>query len=115
MEMKHQSHYDGIKVNNEKNSGERLVVDEMSMTLKEAIATLAIRGDILQARRSAVGGFSIDKETAYSGIERAQTNPQYIDTIKRMQIKRKTQIELQKLADEAQKAQGRATNDNANS
>lgn len=109
MTLQHQCHYDIIKISPEQNSRERLVVDEMSMTLKEAVATLAIRGDILQARRSAIGGFSIDKETAYGGLERAQTNPQYIDTIKRMQIKRETQIQLQKLAEEAEKR--RMTND----
>lgn len=97
MKWNHKSQYDEHQAEAEDNTGERLVVEELSMTLQEAVASLAIRGDILQARRGAVGGFSLDKENAESLIDRAEKSPIFMERIERMQRRRQALIELDKL------------------
>lgn len=97
MKWNHTSQYDEHQAEAEENTGEKLVVEELSMTLQEAVASLAIRGDILQARRGAVGGYSLDKESAESLIDRAEKSPIFMERIERMQRRRQALIELDKI------------------
>ena len=110
MNLKHQNWQEIQSCSKDFNTGQRVVEETLSMTVQECVATLAVRGDILAARRGASGSYALDKDSAYNMIKNAQTNPQYIDVIKRMQIKRETQILLDNLTKEAQNATSESTN-----